>query len=386
MAQESEHSELTKYKFSSWPFREVPQLTGCTFLAGRPELSTALGRLIARKTTVSSVYLFWASLGAGKTHALYYLINKTRTLPHFLPIYTEYPESQASFHTLYQMLAQRIPWDDVVDSCLNLFTNPDPVATEGLHEIKSVHPDIYRAFFLLAESDDPLKAKFSRRWLRGDSLSRADLRTAGLSKSLSAPSECAAAISVLARVLGLKSKVSDSAEGTFRLIWVLDEAQRLAKAPPKLNQEVNAGLQSTINLTPDYLTLILSFSGLPEKQLPMWLRPELADRIGMRNLMLLPPFNKYQAKVFFRELLAQFNSEGAPVSPYFPFTEGAVDYMITRVLKGKLALIEGFTEAQGVRPRALIKCAHAVVEEHYDSGEPLPITEHFVASIFPKRT
>jgi hypothetical protein len=381
---DSEVGALTKYGLSEWPFREVPEQTRCTFLAGRPELSQVLDRLIGSPNSVSSVHLFWASLGAGKTHALYYLMNKMRSSDRFLPIYTEYPETQASFLELYQLLSQRVPWEQVADSCLYLFTNPDPTANEGLAAIKAVYPDLYRAFFLLAEGEDPPKSRLARRWLRGEQLVRVDLRTAGFAQSLASPSDCAAAISVLARVLGLKASVTYGAAGNFRIVWILDESQRLRKASQRVNQEVNAGLQSAFNSTPDYLSLVLSFSGVPEPKLPDWLRPELADRIGIRNLILLPPLGRVQAMDFFRELLSHFRNELVVPTPFFPFTERAIDHMIGRVTKGKLALIEGFVEKDGVRPRALVKCAHAVLEEHVALGLDPPIDETFVARLFPK--
>ena len=105
----------------------------------------------------------------------------------------------------------------MTESCLHLFTNPDPAANKGLAEIKMVHPDIYRAFFLIAEGEEPVKTRIARRWIRGERLSATDLRAVGLSQTLSTPSECVAAISVLARVLGLKSKLVDQPSQSFSL-------------------------------------------------------------------------------------------------------------------------------------------------------------------------
>lgn len=303
----------------------------------------------------------------------------------FLPVYTEYPEAQASFLEIYQLLAQRVPWKEVAESCFQLFADPDPAIEAALSDIRSIHPDIYRAFFLLAEGEDIAKARLALRWLRGETLPRTDLRVAGLTQSLSTPADCAAAVSVLAKLLGLKSKQA-KAEQPFRLVWIVDECQRLGTAASRLNQEVNAALQSTFNATPDYLSLVLSFSGVPEQKMPKWLRPELADRIGMRNLILLPPLDRKGAKQFLRELLAHFQTTALSDSPFFPFTDSAVDYMIARVIHGKLALIEGFTESDGVRPRALMKIAHAVLEEHMERGAKVPIEEQFVAKTFPKES
>lgn len=302
----------------------------------------------------------------------------------FLPIYTEYPETQAGFLRLYQLLAQQVPWDAVAESCLHLFTNPDPSANEGLASIKAVYPDIYRALFLLAEGENRATERLARRWLRGETLTRGELKDCGFASNIDSPSDCSAAVSVLARVLALKRRLVAAASDDFRLVWILDEAQRLGNAPPRLNQEVNAGLQSTFNATPDYLTLILSFTGVPAPTLPPWLRPALADRIGARNLLLLPPFTRQQAKEFFRELLDHFHTARTADQPFFPFTNGAVDYMLARVLHGKLASLGDFAEKEGIRPRALIKYAHGVLEEHVQVEGPLPIDESFVAAVFPK--
>lgn len=375
-------SLLDAYNLSDWPFREVPQASRCDFLVGRPELAEALRRLLSTSSPVSAIHLFWASLGAGKTHALYFLVNQMKSDPRFLPVYTEYPDIQAGFVRLYQLFAQQVPWDAVADSCLHLFTNPDPKANDGLSSIKAVHPDLYRAFFLLAEGESAARERLARRWLRGEPLVRVELRECGFAASIDSPADCAAAVSVLARILALKRRMTHGTED-FRVVWIIDECQRLGNAPKRLNEEVNAGLQSTFNASPDYLTLILSFTGAPNKSLPGWLRPELADRIGARNLLLLPPMARQQAKAFFRELLAHFRRSPSS-DPFFPFTEASVDCMLARVLGGKLAFLGELTESSGVRPRALIKCAHSVLEEHMHVEASLPIDEKFVAGLFPK--
>jgi hypothetical protein len=186
---------LDAYNLRDWPFREVPQASRCDYLVGRPELAETLRRLLSASSHVSAIHLFWASLGAGKTHALYYLVNQMKSDQRFLPIYTEYPDTLSGLVRLYQLFAQQVPWDAVAGSCLHLFTNPDPTANEGLASIKAVHPDLYRAFFLLAEGESPVRERLSRRWLRGEPLGRAELRECGFARSIDSPADCAAAVS-----------------------------------------------------------------------------------------------------------------------------------------------------------------------------------------------
>jgi hypothetical protein len=60
--------------------------------------------------------------------------------------------------------------------------------------------------------------------------------------------------------------------------------------------------------------------------------------------------------------------------------------MISRLLKGDINAfgLGSLVEKEGIRPRALIKCCGALVQEHVDKQLPLPIDEKFVASMMPK--
>ena len=378
---------LGAYHLKDWPFREVPEPSRCTFIAGRPKLQQTLDRLVAGSgNPVSSIYLFWASLGAGKTHALYYLMNRMSSRELYLPIYTEYPESPAGFVEIYERLARNIDWDVVADTCFTLFVEAGGETAKGLNQIKLVQPDIYRSFFLLAEGEDKAKAQLARRWLRGEELSRGELRETGLAQNLKSAGDCASAISVLAKLLGLRQKMSGDAQAPFRLVWVIDECQRLQNTSARVNQEVNAALQSTFNATPDHLTIILSFTGKPEKKFPSWLKPELADRIGAKNVILLPPMNKDEAKRFLQDLLDHYRDVGKAKGALFPFSDGAVEYMLKRLVKGDLNAfgLGALVEQEGIRPRALIKCCQAILEEHVEQQASLPIEEKFAATVLPK--
>jgi hypothetical protein len=56
------------------------------------------------------------------------------------------------------------------------------------------------------------------------------------------------------------------------------------------------------------------------------------------------------------------------------------------LLKGDINAfgLGSLVEKEGIRPRALIKCCGALVQEHVDKQLPLPIDEKFVASMMPK--
>jgi hypothetical protein len=140
------------------------------------------------------------------------------------------------------------------------------------------------------------------------------------------------------------------------------------------------------NATPDHLTLILSFTGKPESKFPDWLRPELADRIGARNVILLPPLSRDEARGFLAEFLGHFRSDGQSTDTFFPFTEKAVTYMLGRLLKADVNAfgLGGLVEKGGIRPRALLKYCGAALQEHVDKQLALPIDDVFVTSVIAK--
>jgi hypothetical protein len=374
---------LVEYGLRGWPFREVPDPAACDFIAGRPTLRADLSRFLApSQNPASAIYLFWASLGAGKTHALYYLMSQMTRSEAYLPIYSEYPEAPATFAEIYANLGRRIDWRQIADLCLQVFAEAED---HSLAPIRLVQPDIYRALWLLAEGERT-QLRLATRWLRAESLSRGELREAALSENLTTPGECAGVISTLARLLALRQRPEDGIQ--FRLVWIIDECQRLGSASPRLNHEVNAGLQTTFNQTPNNFTIILSFTGKPEPSFPTWLRPELADRIGTRNILLLPPFSRDEAKDFMREVLAHFRQPNfKPPSPFHPFTAKSLDLILDRLLVPGAAERLGLgalVETNGIRPRALIKYCHAVLAAHSDQVATIPITDDFVRSVLPR--
>src|SRR4051794_32914329 len=93
-----------------WPFRVVPEPTESTFLADRKELRADIEALLrtAGQHDTSSIHLFWAWFGAGKTHSLYYLgneatrISETSSMAALRPAYSEFPQLAGGFADVYR--------------------------------------------------------------------------------------------------------------------------------------------------------------------------------------------------------------------------------------------------------------------------------------------
>jgi hypothetical protein len=139
----------------------------------------------------------------------------------------------------------------------------------------------------------------------------------------------------------------------FRVIWILDEFQRIERCSQSVAREINAGLHSLFNACPAGLTIIISFSGSPDAtRLPDWLSPELRDRIGATKVMILPPFQSPEALEFIGEVLAHFRAPNAATTdPFSPFTKEACEYVIAYLAK-----------RSDLRPRIIMHAMHAILE------------------------
>jgi len=137
-----------------------------------------------------------------------------------------------------------------------------------------------------------------------------------------------------------------------RIIWMIDEFQQVGASKP-VAREVNNCLHSIFNRCPNSLSLFISFSGRPEKSYPSWLSPELADRIGVQRVVLLPPLSREEAKVFVQDALDHFRPASVTDSPgLFPFEENTVDMILDLIEKDR----------REIRPRNIMQYFTAVLE------------------------
>lgn len=118
-----DHLGLTR-----WPFSSVPHPEYSTFIADRKQLQADVSSLLTSlsRRDVSSIHLFWAWFGAGKTHTLYYLANRAVQMTgHSLnnalyTVYTEFPKSARGFVDLYRSFATGLDMDMLIDAYLEV--------------------------------------------------------------------------------------------------------------------------------------------------------------------------------------------------------------------------------------------------------------------------
>ena len=75
-----------------------------------------------------------------------------------------------------------------------------------------------------------------------------------------------------------------------------DEFQQVGESK-SVARDVNNSLHAIFNRCPNSLSLFISFSGRPERSYPSWLSRELADRIGVQKVVVLPPLTRAEARL-----------------------------------------------------------------------------------------
>ena len=341
---------------SDWPFSVVPRPELCTFIAGRPQLDSDINELLrnlSRRDT-SSIHVLWSWFGAGKTHSLYYLanlaskLNGTKLPVQLHTVYTEFPRSAKNFVDVYRVFASSMNPQTFVDAFLELGTSPQQQSIYD--ELLFKNPDLANALRNLVTGTHQDKAT-TLRWLRGDVLPQADFRRVGISQSIRTSDLGTQTLASLLNLL-IAAEKSRGRQG-HRLIWLIDEFQRVQHTGKNAILDVNAGLHSLFNACPSGLSLVLSFSGQPDpKSLPPWFSREMKDRIGVTKVMLLPPFQRAEARAFVEDILKHFRLTGRGGSDLHPFTAESCE-----------AIFDYLENNGNLRPRFVMDAFNVVLEK-----------------------
>jgi len=359
---------------SRWPFPVVPERSFCDFVADRKQLRVDVENLLLTfsRQDASSIHLLWSWFGAGKTHTLFYLANRATQLnalgSHLHTVYSEFPKSTRSFVDLYRAFGHSLEIDSLVEAYLEILTSPD---SGRLHrDLAASSPDLANALQAGA-TGRPADQVTAMRWLRGESLPVAQFRRIGISQKIASSDEASRILVALVHLLSLAAR--SGGRWHSRVVWLLDEFQRIEKLPPRVRDEITIGLHSTFNASPTNLSIILSFSGRPQDSLPQWFSRELRDRIGRTKVMILPPMLPEEALEFVRDVLAHFRTfEAHDVPPYFPFTEESC-----RVI------IEAIRESEELKPRSIMHAFNAVLQEAEPKIEAKKMSQ--ISAVFAKQ-
>ena len=338
-----------------WPFGVVPEPALCDFIADRDQFREDLEKLLRNlsRQNASSIHPIWSWFGAGKTHTLYYLSNRAaqideQGISHLRTIYSEFPRSPRSFVDVYKSFALRLDREVLSEAYLEICTSSEAAPLE--RDLLAASSDLVSALKVLVLGD-PADQNLAMRWLYAEALPVADCRRLGISKRIASSEDSSRILIGLVRMFGLSANSQHQINS--RLIWLLDELQRIEQLPPRVRNEINTGLHSTFNACPTGFSMILSFSGRPTETLPAWFSPELKDRIGRTKVMILPPMETTDALKFVRDVLARSRPpENEHVDPYFPFSESTCRM-----------IIEDIRKHDELKPRAIMQALNAVLQE-----------------------
>lgn len=362
-------------KLIDWPFRVVPKDEYCNFIAGRKGVKEDVNNMLKNwsKKDLSTLNVIWAYYGAGKTHTLKYISNRSnKNFPFFIPIYMEFPKSVRSFMDLYYAFIEKIDIEKIQEAFLEVFTNDDK--KEYQKKLRQDYPDLFTAFTVLIQ-DEGEKATLANSWLRADNVSIRDLRSISITSRIDNSEKALKVITWMINLLSVSETIKTPHPP--RIIWMLDEFQRIIKSRKPVQEEINGCLQSIYNRCSSGFSLILSFSGEPSEKRPEWISKDLVDRIGMEKVIVLPPLTTDEAEAFIIDVLANFRIESDNSNEHFPFTIGAIRKAINEIKK-----------QVPIKPRSLMQGFNVILEEadnKLEKGKLKSITEGFVIEALKDR-
>jgi len=267
-----------------------------------------------------------------------------------MPVYTVFPKAMKGFLDLYQLTISRIHLNRISQAFEEIYTHKD--GAQYLRKLQLEIPDLLLVLKKLLGAPES-EQDICIRWLRGGDVDKKLLRSIGIGKALSGSEEAIAVLCSCIEVLNKAAALSGHQD--IRLIWLLDEYQRIKNCRPSVRDEINTSIHSVFNRSPKNLSIIISFSGRPEeKRWPEWLSPEIRDRIGiMANVLVLPPLGATEALEFVRDVLRFFRPPGTNCADFFPFTEESTREILKLMKEKKVEL----------KPRAIMHFFTAVLEQ-----------------------
>lgn len=345
---------------NSDPFRVVPPAGPTSQWLGRPALRSRL-ESIARSWQVpsrSTLYLVWAYLGAGKTHALRYVeylalqINAPA-----IAIYADLTQAPDSFVDIFERIVRRIPEQVLADSIRKFRI----LHESGWLDAPELAGDRQtpQALWVLAEASDSPPAEVVRTWLRCATITRTQGLTAGGITTIRDADQAVRILVCLVHIV--------LAAGHYgRFVLMLDEYQRLAQISKRKKDDINAAVKAVYDQCPEGLTIFLTYSFGTAEHIRYMTSDELRDRVETR--LQLPPLTLAESTGFLEDLIASHSSDSSKM-----FRPAALAYLVNEAAKAV---------ADKLTPRGLMQAARGVVMDAFDQGIDFPLTVKAVKSLY----
>lgn len=340
-----------------WPFNRAGPETGSIWI-GRPDVKRRMRLLLrsASRVPSSQLFLLWADLGAGKTHALRHMEWMAKSSPDLITILLTTPRGIGSFFDVYRA---------AIDGAISV----GALASAGRDLFDrtirgQVGSDVERAIIAIGTYREDV-ARIAQAWLRGDPVQRQASKEVGVTSSVRTATEAIDALSDLVRVLR---------RGERAVLLLVDEVQELADLGPKKQAEAVGGLHKVFDKNPEGLTMLLSFTAAAQSTMLELIGGPLADRAN--ETITLPSISPTEANELITGLLEHWASD--PSNAPAPFEPQAI-----------VAVIEALNRRTAeLSPRSVILAFDAILREaelDMEEGTVSVIDEDYALGHLPHR-
>ena len=347
-------ANLEDFGFVENPFPIVPH-SRVTNWAGREHekllLMDVVESVLTIDTGLSEFLILHGTFGAGKSHALRYITTTITDVKsdHFkaCAVYLSRVrvDQKFSFVLLYKEIVREIGKEcfrTLASVVVERIDAAADVLAEGMNreeerKLKKNDPDHFRKMVIetINEEDRPIIDLLERLDSGEDSILEYLFEgkvPGNKSDVIQAINNDYVATKVLASIFRVMTLKIGGGEPAHRGVYLfLDEVEDTYDLKPAEQMVFWNGIRDLVNRVPEHLGLILSFSAdtaLVEAYVPL----ALAERTSRQNLEL-QSLEVGEAKDFVREHLACFRRPGyEPEQDYYPFTEGAIDYVLESVV------------------------------------------------------
>ena len=346
--------DLFSYGLKTSPFTLQPASVVTNWagrLAERQLLTDIVTTPLATDIGTSEFTVIHGEYGSGKSHALRYFqsmvynmeADRFKAVAIYVP--TIKMDQKTSFLRMYKEIIQLANMNELIslakavsekfnaakDDVRNELTgeqrgmdeaiSDEYLATEVLRSVDSSNLPMLRLVLHLAEENDDAIA-----YLQGDGTPPANI---GLSSRVDNDFAAAKTLGGLFRVLTLSIRGQEPA--CLATYLFLDEVEAILDDRQTDVIQFFQGIRNLVNELPYHFCLLLSFSG--ETALIEAVMPQaILQRMTRKYYVDLPPLTPDDAKVFVKDLLAQYRPEGFELAnPYHPFTEESIELTLERV-------------------------------------------------------
>jgi hypothetical protein len=325
------------FRASPFSLTASPETASCW--AGRKPVLARLKRL--KKSLLhrsdSSLDLIWANLGAGKSHALFYLKylleGSAGESGKIISVFVEMPDQLKKFHDLYTRIVAELPIEAVALMILDA-------------DNRSVPEDLKSCARVLVYGSGEEKA-VAKQWLLGQRPALRELKAS--TKIQCRIEEDSQACDILGGI------IRALAEKEIRLVVLLDEFQRVASLQPQHRRDtVLSNLRSLFSRNPRYFSLVLAVKSRIEENAMEMMSEELRTLMGVRPGVSLPEMSHEEAIEFVIERFRFFRPNGYQGKDDAPFGLNIIEMVITHI---------GSVDGPRVIPRTILQALSWIYDE-----------------------